>query len=658
MCLLDAEFMKFRVKVFLPSGDPKFGHLSYTVKGPKLADDKEREFSTNQSGIHLSIINPGSYDQISSIFEKDRFEFAGTIFTKKYNKKGNKKYDLYPPSTSGWATHLSREGTDIRISIQKMINDSRYLLSCVDCEDESLIRFHPIREYEANILTMESDWDFYGRIFGSQEPEKTSLTKLLQAPAPPWPALAKLVEGINVPNFQRYETVKETLSQLVPENYSEKIREELMVFLAWTTRVTIPTEDPQDYLESVEKRFKSGLLRGLVFGHIHCLIQEIEPPKYVRILALASRELLASSMAPTTEELTQDNWSNTWYKLMEMFPDRKSRIIDLIESLTLNQEIHTSMPVSRQDAKSSSEAWLNRFALLRSSISLRGYVQDKRIGLEKLVYIGGAHRWPHKHLQYTARLGNLGQKPPYIQFMILPKPAVERLMRVRQNIAKIDWSASRLNFNLYDRKSESWKCNLSHFTKSFQSTRSMKQLNKEFNLNETTSTIPISEVDARILGLLSWGMNIQVLEKGTYDPLLQASKSNLKERIRYLLDQGLIQIQYIPAIHGLATICLDAKGDTAQLRSIARASLKHLPSSTALISEDKKSCFVMARVPEEQAYEILVDLPRSVTEYGITMKGYRVSAYAGYLRNLYQRLRNPDGTWDDDVSGFLSQIRS
>ncbi len=40
------------------------------------------------------------------------------------------------------------------------------------------------------------------------------------------------------------------------------------------------------------------------------------------------------------------------------------------------------------------------------------------------------------------------------------------------------------------------------------------------------------------------------------------------------------------------------------------------------------------------------------------IKIYRVNAYAAYTHNLYQRLLRPDGTWDDDISGFLSQIRS
>ena len=64
----------------------------------------------------------------------------------------------------------------------------------------------------------------------------------------------------------------------------------------------------------------------------------------------------------------------------------------------------------------------------------------------------------------------------------------------------------------------------------------------------------------------------------------------------------------------------------------------------------------MARVPENEVYSILTEIPAKVKDYGITMKAYRVSAYAGYNHNVYQRLRRSDGTWDDDVSGLLSQI--
>ena len=64
----------------------------------------------------------------------------------------------------------------------------------------------------------------------------------------------------------------------------------------------------------------------------------------------------------------------------------------------------------------------------------------------------------------------------------------------------------------------------------------------------------------------------------------------------------------------------------------------------------------MSRVTEIDAYHILTDLPAEVKDYDISMKAYRVFAYAGYVHNLYQRLRTPEGTWNDDTSGLLSQI--
>lgn len=33
-------------------------------------------------------------------------------------------------------------------------------------------------------------------------------------------------------------------------------------------------------------------------------------------------------------------------------------------------------------------------------------------------------------------------------------------------------------------------------------------------------------------------------------------------------------------------------------------------------------------------------------------------AFRSYTGDFYQRLLKPDGTWDDDVSGLLSQVRS
>jgi hypothetical protein len=139
------------------------------------------------------------------------------------------------------------------------------------------------------------------------------------------------------------------------------------------------------------------------------------------------------------------------------------------------------------------------------------------------------------------------------------------------------------------------------------------------------------------------------------------SRNAVKEKLVSFKNKGIMDIQYFPTVYGLASICLEIEGNVKQLNSLARATLKHLPSTTAMISEDDEKCFIMARVPEETAYSLLVNLPAKAIEYDLAMKGYRVTAYAGYIHNLYQRLLQPGGSddiWDSDVSGLLSQMRS
>ncbi|MHA1290308.1 MAG: hypothetical protein ACTSPB_23240, partial [Candidatus Thorarchaeota archaeon] len=406
------------------------------------------------------------------------------------------------------------------------------------------------------------------------------------------------------------------------------------------------------------RRIKTGSpLPSLVFGHIQCLIQGTPIPQYVRIFTLAEKGTLTKSIKTQPEDGEQDAWSKAYYRLTELFPNHYSRILELTNQLNLNQEIHTNLPITKDQAASSKEAWLDRFAFMRSNFLARGHIQDKRIGLEKLVYIGGAHRWPHAHLQYSARLGHPDQKPPYLQVMVMPKTAIDRISRIKQNIFTIDWTASGLNFNLYNANNDSWKYNASHFFKSFNNTRTRKQMDKEFELSSSSDIIPLDKQDTKLLDLLSWGIHPHAFEVGSYKDILHSmTNQDIHEKIEFYLKEKLMRIQYIPHTSGRVSICLDIKGPVNRLYSISRASLKHLPSSTVMLSTSEERCIVMARVPEKDVYSILTELPTKVKEYEITMKAYRVSAYAGYVHNLYQRLRMPDGTWDDDVSGLISQI--
>jgi len=657
---MDAGVMTIPVKVFQSSGEVIRCNLSYTEDGPKLINTDAPELKLPVADVEFSITDEALCKSIS-MTQDDRVEFDASLFMRKFRRNSSGQDDLYPPSTDKWITHLSQEGVDATVAIQRIKSDSRYLLSVLENSTGNLIRLHAIRDFEVSILQLETDWEFYNRLFVSQKAASmdVAITDLLDAPAPSWSDLGKLTEGVDIPNLERRGTMGDTLDQLVPKVFPEKTRQELMAFLAWTIGAKLPSEDPLDFLAGVSSNLLSGaILPNLVFGHIQCLIQGTPPPQYVRIMALVDRGDPRSGLAPKAEEIDNDPWGITWFRIVDTFPVRIARMISLAHSMNLKQEIHTAIPITRQEAKTSREAWLDRFSLIRCSLIMRGYIQDARLGLVKLVYIGGAHRWPHKHLQYAARLGNPGQKPPYIQVLVMPKTAYDRIVRTRQNVIPIRWSASRLNYGLYLPKHESWKNTSIHIENSLYGRRTIKQMDREFGLKSFGEVSLPSNEDARVLDLISWGIYNQSLELGEYDSMIRMSRESLKEKLASFIQRGILHLQYFPTIQGLASICLEIKAEVPQLYSIARSTLVHLPTTTAMVSESSNSCIIMARVPEKRAYDILVNLPRKASEYDVIIKGYRVSAYAGYVSNLYQRLLLPDGTWDDDITGFLSQIRS
>jgi hypothetical protein len=90
---------------------------------------------------------------------------------------------------------------------------------------------------------------------------------------------------------------------------------------------------------------------------------------------------------------------------------------------------------------------------------------------------------------------------------------------------------------------------------------------------------------------------------------------------------------------------------------MARAFLKHTPSTQVAITEGGSSCVLVSRIPEDEYFRFLTRLNNTANEIGVSLKALPISAYVGYRNNLYSRLIKEDGSWDDDVSGLLSQVR-
>jgi len=651
--------MMIPVMVHIPSGEKFRGTLSFTTEGPKLITEDTLENHHDIKSLEFTVIDEEKSLDIS-LLHNLRIKVHSISVIKKYSPNSLSLQEMYPPSSHKWITHLSESGSDSLYSLQEIIERDQYLLSIVDIATGKILELHPINTYEASLLIIETDWSRYNKILDeiSDEKEENLLEELLDSPAPSWSELSQILEGVDVPNLERGRTVRYTMNQLVPTSFPEDVRYELMAFLAYIINSKIPSEDPLDFHIALRKRFHSApLLRTLVYGHIQCLLEGTKPPQYVRMMIMADRGILRTGIEPSPTE--RDPWGMIWYRLMEVVPNRQGRLASIIDDLNQTQKIITSLPITKKDARESNELWLNRFSMLRNGLMLRGYIQDQRLGLVKLAFIGTTHRWPHKHLAWSARLGNPEDKPPYIQVMVMPPAAAERILRVRPKIARIDWSASRINYRLYHSKSERWKANISQIRRSFSGARSLKQLEKEFDVRGSGKLLTPNLEEAKVLDLVSWGMYLLSLEIGYYyGGLYQISRDVLVNTLTKFKQLGAFQLQYFSYLSGLVSFGLEIKGNIRQLHSIARASLLHLPSATVMVSEGSKVCYIFGRVPEESAYEMLVDLHSKAQDCNLALKGYRMTAYVGYVHNLYQRLHKSDGTWDDDVSGFLSQIRS
>ena len=77
-----------------------------------------------------------------------------------------------------------------------------------------------------------------------------------------------------------------------------------------------------------------------------------------------------------------------------------------------------------------------------------------------------------------------------------------------------------------------------------------------------------------------------------------------------------------------------------------------------MVSDDRARGIILSRLPERSAYQIASTLPSEAYNQEMQVRCLRPTSYQSYRYNLYQRLLRIDGTWDDDVSAFLSQARS
>jgi hypothetical protein len=77
-----------------------------------------------------------------------------------------------------------------------------------------------------------------------------------------------------------------------------------------------------------------------------------------------------------------------------------------------------------------------------------------------------------------------------------------------------------------------------------------------------------------------------------------------------------------------------------------------------MLNDGGDTGIIISKLTEESAYEIATAIPRDGIQSGLNIRCLRPTSFRSFTYDLYHRLLKDDGTWDDDVSAFLSQARS
>jgi hypothetical protein len=614
------------------------------------------------SVTHSLIVGKTGKTQVKPLNQEVQVLITPLLMTKKPYASGMGQIPdpSYPESSDGWYGRMVGGETEFLYTVQDILGDSRYWLTISDAQSGVIHESHPIRKYELGALSLLEDWESDNARYSAlesrtREKSRNSALAILEEDTASWSQISKLVTDVSIPNLRLGETMRDTIEQLVPYSFPPETREELMAFLAWTTRPTKPKDDPVDFFEQLKA---TPMLRGLLMGHLQCIIDGIDTPPYVRLMMMADKGLLGQPKKPPPDYEEKVKWFIFWYKLDELFPDWRGKATKFASELQNSGKIAMGLPIGRSMAKKSRKAWEDRFAMMVSGLFLRANVHVRALGLRRLAYIGAAHRWPHHHIAWATRLGGAFEQSQHLQIMIMPPTATERVRRIRPNVIDIDWSAAVTNLNLFNETTNLWESSMQAILDSVSNEVTMRKLGKHQGKWRGKKSRILTREEAKVLDIASGGFYLSEVERQEHFDYWGFTKEKARSVLNKLVKEGIIQVSYFIWEVNLGSLLTFAQGPPGSIYSITDSFLRNTPSSLAMIGKEGEAAIFLSRLPEEQMHELMSTLPQTALDNDMIVRCWRPRSYRSYRSNLYQRLLKPDGGWEDDVSALLSQARS
>ncbi|TFG28987.1 hypothetical protein EU528_10360 [Candidatus Thorarchaeota archaeon] len=567
--------------------------------------------------------------------------------------------DIFPPSTKGFYGRLQAGELDALYTIHQIKDNPQLFLSISNPYTNQIYETLIIQPYEAEALSMIEDNQLRQTIFNeaasNRAKSREELLSILDSPSPSGQEFKKLIGDIYVPNLKIGDTMRETLIQIVPSSFPASVREELMVFLVYVLKGEIPDNDPLEY----SFKFSSmTIAETLLNGHLMHLIDGTEWPSYAKLMTLAERDQLDFPKQAVSDSVKNTPWLLFNAKCAEHLPNWLDIAIKSAMNLNTSNKVVLTLPTSKSSARRSKKAWKQRFAEMSHRLRVYGHINHSSLGIVELVYLGAAYRWAHRHMKFITRLGGMGESSPHMQVMMVPISVVEQMKRALPSIMHVAWSSRKSNLDLFHTKLGKWEVSQEKLVNSLEKGSSIRRLLKDFGENNASEIYPLSMEEAKMIDLVAEGVDLSYLEIPEFLSNWDSDEKRGRKIISHLIKQKIMKLTYEVSDTSLVSLSIIANGKSDRVYSLVSSFLKNTPTSYARLDETGENAVILTRLPEESVYDIASQLTSKGIEQDINIRCMRPTTFRRYTSNLYQRLLKDDGTWDDDVSAFLSQARS
>jgi hypothetical protein len=569
--------------------------------------------------------------------------------------------DIYPHSSNDWYGKLIRGKENALYIVQDTDKPEKMWLTIIAHDLSRIYQSHKINRYEFDMLRLKTSYDYFYEMtsaYSVSNPEgtKKEILKILDEESLSWNEINNITRGSIPPSFKRGKTIRDTLIQLVNiEKYPVDAHEEILAFLAWVAKDKMPDRDIVDFVSSMRVL---PTFRTLISQHFKFILDDLQPPHYLQIANEVTSDIKTEMVLEESAE--KEPKAALSKEIVFRAPDWQNEIVDIARLFSESNEIVTAIPGSKIPLNQAEISQKKRYVIAEWGLRLRTHVKPRSLGLHSILYIGRAHRWPTNHFAFSARLGALNQPVPYLQSMVMPPNAAEKVKRALPTVVDIGLDILKLNLNLYNNRKGIWTTRTNPILKSIEKTTTYHKIGNEFDSWAGKDVYNLSSQEARIIDMSSHHFYLTDLTRESARKYWKTDAEKSRTILTSLRDSNVVDISYWFQFRQALSkrVILTIEGSEGRVCSLSRAMLKECPTSRVMIEGNGKSAIVMSRISDETVDFFANILPNSAKEVGLKVECYFPSLFRNYTPGLYQRLLQENGEWDNDVSLFLSQIRS